>query len=178
MRRDYASLAPSAPQQEDRQQQCQNKRKQRSRRDIDVVTAVETTSNSNTKKWSSSSNKSFLTNLIEPDAEQKQRSRRDIDVVTAVETTSNDTKKWSSSSNKSCLKNLIELGDVMQLQGFKKRSKLNGTTIEVIRPSINTTGCRWDVKPLNNNNSQRKSCKQKDRIRIISVASSNLRHFM
>ena len=70
----------------------------------------------------------------------------------------------------------LEPGDLMQIQG------LNGTIIEVIviRPSINTTciGCRWDVKVLNNHNSQSKSCKQKDRIGIISVASSNLRHIL
>ena len=70
----------------------------------------------------------------------------------------------------------LEPGDLMQIQD------LNGTIIEVIaiRLSINTTCTdrRWGVKVLNSNNSQSKSCKKKDRIGIISVASSNLRQFL
>jgi hypothetical protein len=110
--------------------------------------------------------------------ELKQRCDSNRDVVAAVETTSNDTK-WSSTKIL-CLTNLIEPGDIMVLRYFWKKHRMNGTTIEVVKPSINrsATDRRWDVKVLNNNSSQSESCKQKNPIRMISVASSNLRHFV
>jgi hypothetical protein len=170
----YGTRVSPAPQQEDKQQQQQqqrqNERKHQCRRII-YKPLVSSAPQQEERLHQQRQNKN----------EQKQRCRRNRDVVAAVEPTSNSTGKWSS-TNRSCLTNLIEPGDLMQIQEFKKKPKLNGATIEVIviRPSINTacTDRRWDVKVLNDNNSQSKNCKRKDRIRIISVASSNLRHFV
>ncbi|KAL3893548.1 MAG: hypothetical protein SGARI_008108, partial [Bacillariaceae sp.] len=59
--------------------------------------------------------------------------------------------------------NLIEAGDVMKIRGLKKQAKMNGTMVEILRPSESQPG-RWECV----------LCDDKDR--VIAVMSENLRH--
>ncbi len=69
-------------------------------------------------------------------------------------------------STESFLPNLIEPGDTMKIRGLKKKAKMNGTLVEVLRASEDAPG-RWEVLIVDDPDE-----------RIISVASVNLRHIM
>jgi hypothetical protein len=61
--------------------------------------------------------------------------------------------------------NLIEPGDVMKIRGLKKQAKMNGTMVEMLRPSETQPG-RWECV----------LCDDKDR--VICIRMENLRHIM
>jgi PDZ domain len=69
-------------------------------------------------------------------------------------------------STQSFLPNLIEPGDTMKIRGLKKKAKMNGTVVEVLRASEDAQG-RWEVLIVDDPDE-----------RVISVASVNLRHIM
>ena len=69
-------------------------------------------------------------------------------------------------STQSFLPNLIEPGDIMKIRGLKKKAKMNGTSVEVLRASEDAPG-RWEVLIVDDPDE-----------RVISVASVNLRHVM
>jgi len=77
------------------------------------------------------------------------------------------------SSTEECMTNLIDPGDVMKIYGFQKKPKMNGATVEAIRKSKGAKGVRWDVRVISEEHYKYVSAK-----RLISVSTTNLKHFM
>jgi len=77
------------------------------------------------------------------------------------------------SSTEECMTNLIDPGDVMKIYGFQKKPKMNGATVEAIRKSKGAKGVRWDVRVISEEHYKYVSAK-----RIVSVSTTNLKHFM
>jgi len=79
-------------------------------------------------------------------------------------------------STHECFTNLIDPGDLMKINGFKSKPKMNGATVEVIRKSKGTKGKRWDVRVISKKHIQDNASFNSKR--LISVAIENLKHFV
>ena len=104
------------------------------------------------------------------------RDTEDSDRQPRFKSSRNKRGSLMDSSTHECMTNLIDPGDLMKIHGFTSKPEMNELTVEVIRKSKGTQGKRWDVRIITEKNVKARC--SFDPKRLISVATTNLKHFV